>query len=332
MSARYLLPRHRLTISGVVTLVCLGVTLGDRAVQAQSDYPMWRGANRDAHAPDCPIATDWKAHPPRLLWKTEGLGKGFASVSISNGRLLTTGNTPDSQSVIAVDIATGEVAWTSKITDEAPKHGYEGSRSTPAIDGDRCYVVGSNGEVACLDMADGKIRWMRNFKEWNGRMMSGWGFSESPLVDGEHVLCTPGGPDAMMVCLDKMTGKEIWRSAIPSSAEGGKPGAGYSSIIVSEAAGVKQYVTLVGRGVIGVRASDGTLLWGYSRVANGTANIPTPIAVGDYIFCSSGYGTGSALLKLSAKRGGVEAEEEYFLDGKTLQNHHGGMVRVGDYI
>ena len=117
-----------------------------------------------------------------------------------------------------------------------------------------------------------------------------WGFSESPLVDGDRVLCTPGGPDAMIVALNKVTGEEIWRSAQPSIGDRGRDGAGYSSIVVSNAAGVKQYVQLVGRGLIGVRASDGKFLWGYNAIANGTANIPTPIPTGDYVFCSTGYG------------------------------------------
>ena len=95
---------------------------------------------------------------------------------------------------------------------------------------------------------------------------------------------------------------------------------------------MKQYVQLVGQGVIGVRASDGEFLWGYDGVANGTANIPTPIAIDDFIFCSTGYNTGSALLKLTASGKGVKAEEVYFLDSKTLQNKHGGMVLVDGHI
>ena len=165
-------------------------------------------------------------------------------------------------------------------------------------------------------------------------MMSGWGYSESPLIDGDRLLCTPGAKDAMIVALDKKTGKTIWQGKTPSDlGERGKDGAGYSGIVVSHGAGVKQYVQLTGRGVLSFRADDGKFLWNYNPVANGTANIPTPIASGDHIFCSTGYGTGSALLKLSKSgSSGVKAKEVYFLDDKTLQNHHGGMVLVNGKI
>ena len=128
----------------------------------------------------------------------------------------------------------------------------------------------------------------KNFKEeWKGKMMSGWGFSESPLVDGDRVLCTPGGDDAFMVSLDKKTGATQWKTKIGELGKKGKDGAGYGSIVISNGGGVKQYVQMTGRGVIGVRASDGQFLWNYNDVANSTANIPTPVIDGDYVFCSS---------------------------------------------
>jgi outer membrane protein assembly factor BamB len=134
------------------------------------------------------------------------------------------------------------------------------------------------------------------------------------------------------VALNKQTGEEVWRAKMPKIGDKGKDGAGYSSIVISNGAGVKQYVQLVGRGVISVRASDGKFLWGYNPVANGVANIPTPLIKDDYVFCSTGYGTGSALLQLSKEGDGVKAEEKYFLDAKTLQNHHGGMVLLDGHV
>lgn len=171
-------------------------------------------------------------------------------------------------------------------------------------------------------------------------MMSGWGYSESPLVDGNLVLCTPGGSKGMIVALDKESGSQVWASTLPSYGDeqgvGGKDlkdGAGYSSIVISNGAGVKQYVQLVGRGVIGVRAEDGKFLWRYERVANGTANIPTPIVKGDYVFTSTAYGTGTALLKLaSAVDDSVKIEEVYWLESNQLQNKHGGMVLVDGFV
>ncbi len=163
-------------------------------------------------------------------------------------------------------------------------------------------------------------------------MHSGWGYSESPLVDGGKLVCTPGGPDAGIVALDKKSGSEIWRVAIPPLGDRGGDGAAYSSIVISHGAGVKQYVQLLGRGVVGIEADAGKFLWGYNPVANPTANIPTPLVHDNYVFCSTGYGTGAALLELKPADDGVQADEIYFLKPKELQNHHGGMVMIGDYV
>jgi outer membrane protein assembly factor BamB len=152
-------------------------------------------------------------------------------------------------------------------------------------------------------------------------------------VDGDKLICTPGSNQAILAALDKRTGRTIWSAAMPRDVGGrGDDGAAYSSPVVSEAAGVKQYVQMVGRGIVSVDAETGKVLWTYNRIANGTANIPTPIVKDDYVFCSSGYGTGAALLKVVRDGSQLRAEEEYFLDSKTMQNHHGGMVLVGDYV
>jgi outer membrane protein assembly factor BamB len=228
----------------------------------------------------------------------------------------------------------GSILWSTKIVDSSPEHGYKGARCSPAIDGDRVYAIGSNGSIACLAIADGAIVWQKDFKkEWKGQLQNDWGFSESPLVDGDLLLCTPGGKDAMIVALNKQTGETVWKAAVPEIGSRGKDGAGYSSIVVSNACGVKQYVQLIGRGVIGLRASDGKFLWGYNEIANPTANVPTPIVSDDFIFCSTGYGGGgSALLQLVKEGDGIQAVEKYYHDAKTLQNHHGGMVLKDGYV
>lgn len=298
-----------------------------------NDWPQWRGVHRDGKATEKGLKLDWNGQAPKHLWTTDGMGGGYASVSVVNGRLYTTGNLPEGQGVICVDANSGKLLWSTAVTPEQPKHGYEGSRCTPTVDGEFLYTVTSNGLLTCLRANDGEIVWTREFKDFGGKMMSGWGFSESPLVDGDLVLCTPGGSEAMIVALNKVNGEVVWKSAVPDLGDAGKPGAGYASIVVSNGGGVKQYVTLVGQGVIGVRASDGKYMWGYNPVANGTANIPTPIVLGDHIFASSGYGTGACLLELKSDgNGGVTASEKYFLEAKTFQNHHGQMVAEGEYI
>ncbi len=168
--------------------------------------------------------------------------------------------------------------------------------------------------------------------DYNGQIMSDWKFSESPLVDGDKLLFTPGAFGALIVAVDKKTGKDIWRSGGARLGRAGSNGAGYSSMVISEAAGVRQYIQLIGRGLIGVRASDGKMLWSYNRVANDVANVSTPVVRGDYVFGSTAYGTGSALLKLETAPDGVTAKEIYFLDARTFQNHHGGFVLIGDFL
>ena len=133
----------------------------------------------------------------------------------------------------------------------------------------------------------------------------------------------------MLVALDKKTGAEIWSTKNPD----GKAGAGYSSIVISNAANVKQYVQLVGQGLIGVSAENGKLLWNYNRIANSIANISTPLVRDDFEFASTAYEAGSALIKIiPAQTGGLKVQEVYYLPARTFQNHHGGMVLVGDYI
>lgn len=304
------------------------------------DWSSFMGPDRNSRSTETGL---WAKidQPPKLNWTADGLGAGYGSVSIDNGRAFTTGNTESNQIVTCTDIKSGEPVWSQPITEDVPKHGYGGSRCTPTIDGDRVYVVSSGGSIHCLNSSDGAVVWSRKFSDWNGRMMSGWGFSESPLVDGEAVLCTPGGAEGMIVSLNKMTGDENWACPLaddssatnPNTGNNLREGAAYSSIVISEATGVRQYVQLVGRGVIGVRASDGRLLWTYRGVSNSTANIPAVIATEDQIFCSTAYNTGSALLTLKKDgSGGVTVTEEYFLPAKTLQNKHGGMVLVDGYI
>jgi outer membrane protein assembly factor BamB len=310
-------------------LLCL--LLLNASVMA-GDWPQWRGPLRNAQSDEKLSSHDWNAKPPQHLWTVEGFGAGYASVSIVDGVLYTVGNTEQGQSVIAAKASDGSILWKSPVTEANPKHSYEGSRCTPTVAGDHLYVVTSDGSIACLARGDGSIVWQRKFSDWNGKMMSGWGFSESPLVDGDRVLCTPGGADALVVCLDRMTGKDIWTCAATFEGSAGKDGAGYSSIVTGEGLGIPQYVQLTGRGLIGINAKDGKQLWTYNRVANGVANIPTPIVEGNFVFGSTSYKTGAALVELKRDGDKIIAEEKYFLEGNVFNNHHGGMILKDGYV
>ncbi len=295
------------------------------------DWPQWRGPQRNGRSAETGLLKQWPKEGPPLLWKIEGLGKGYSSVSIAGGRIFTMGDRRQGQWVIALDLTSHQELWSVKVG-SIWRDG--GPRCTPTVDGDRVYALGARGDLVCLDAASGREVWRKNFaKDFGGFMMSGWGYSESPLVDGDKLVCTPGGPKASMVALNKKTGEVIWTCVIPTIGMKGKDGAGYSSIVATEVGGIRQYVQTTGRGTVGVAASDGRFLWGYNRIANGTANIPTPIVDGDLVFCTTSYKTGSALLKLVPKPDkGIEVQEVYFIEPKDFENHHGGLVLVDGCI
>jgi len=303
------------------------------AMAAVPDWPQFRGPQRDGRSGETGLLKRWPDGGPKLLWKIEGLGKGYSTVSIAGGRIFTMGDLKregsELQRIIALDLKTRKELWTTPV---GPRHP-SGPRCTPTLGGELVYAVGTSGDLVCAEAATGKVVWRRNFeKDFGGRMMSMWKFSESPLVDGEKLVCTPGGKDAAIVALNRKTGELIWECGIPEIGDRGKDGAGYSSIVISEACGVRQYVQIMGRGAVSVAADDGRFLWGYNKIANGTANIPNPQVRGDRVFVTTNYDSGSALLKLSRDGDAVNVEEIYYLGPKQFQNHHGGVVLVGDHV
>jgi len=306
-------------------LAALFAVLCAPATIAAADWPQWGGPTRDSISPEKGLLAEWPDGGPELLWQAKGLGPGYASVSISGDTIFTMGDRGDEEFIIALARDGGKERWRAKV---GGNWGDGGPRCTPAVSGGLVYALSPHGDLACFEAAGGKERWRKSLKEdFGGKMMSGWGYSESPLVDGDRLVCTPGGDAAGIVALEKETGKEVWRAETP-----GLGGAGYSSIVVSEACGVRQYVQLFGKGVAGIRASDGKLLWKYRKVANGTANISTPVVTGDLVFASTAYGAGSVLLKLEKDGDGVTAKEVWFLDAGKFQNHHGGVVLVDGHI
>ena len=299
-----------------------------------TDWPEFHGPRRDSICRERGLLEEWPEGGPKKLWALGGLGRGYSSVAIAGGKLFTMGDRPagdeQSQYVIAFDLETRKELWAAPV---GPPHVDGGPRCTPTVDGNRVYAIGTEGDLVCVDAATGDVCWRKSFvDDFEGKFMSVWKFSESPLVDGERLVCTPGGPEATMVALDKHTGSLIWKCAIPELGEKGADGAGYSSAVVAEICGVRQYVQMVGRGVIGVEAETGRFLWGYNQVANTVANITAPVVRGDYVFATTAYNTGSVLLGLSAIGGDFKADEVYFISARDFQNHHGGVVLVGDYI
>jgi outer membrane protein assembly factor BamB len=290
-----------------------------------ADWPQWRGPNRDGISTETGLLKDWPAGGPPLLWKATGLGNGYSTLAVAGGRIFTIGETNGMSSVVALDVATGKPVWSAKLGKPgAPGWGgFEGPRSTPTVDGDSLYAVGQWGDFVCLESATGKERWRKDYGKDFSAQRPEWGFAESPLVDGGHVMITPGGSQGAVVALDKKTGALVWRSKSFSDP------AHYSSLILADIAGVRQYVQLTAASVAGIAAADGKLLWRAPRVGR-TAVIPTPIYSDGYVYVTSGYGVGCNLFKITSSGGKFNAEEVY--SNKVMANHHGGAIKVGGYV
>ncbi len=300
-----------------------------------ADWPQWRGLKQDAICTETGLLQSWPEGGPKLLWEVSGLGTGYSTVSIADDKLYTMGDieldSEEAQCVIAVDLETHQKLWATKVG-PIYEDSTGGPRCTPTVDDGLVYAIGTSGDLVCINADSGKIIWKKHLqKDLGGGDNPTWKYSESPLIDGDKLLCTPGGHDSVIVALNKKNGDVIWKCSMPDIGREGKEDAGYSSMIISNGGGMKQYIKMTNEGLVSV-STDGKFLWGYNRIANRVATIPIPVVDGDYVFCASGYNTGAALLKLSPADGGIKIEEVYFLDGRTFQNHHGCMVKVGDYI
>ena len=301
------------------------------AEDAAGQWNQWRGPNRDGISTEKGLLESWPDDGPAVVYRVKGLGKGMASVAIANGKIITMGNKDGSTRVVCLDQRNGEIEWSTPFT---PAKNDPNCSPTVDVPSGLIYALSNDGVLVCCKLDSGEVVWQTSFtKDFGGKIESGWGYSESPLVDGDFVICTPGAQDAMVVALNKKTGETVWKGKAPEGKLRGNDGAGYSSVIISNAAGVKQYVQLIGHGIVSYDATTGSLLWNYDRVANRTANIPTPIAKDNFIFCSTGYDDGgTALLEITKKRNQLEAKEVYYKTSKELQNHHGGMIMIGDYV
>lgn len=301
---------------GMVTCIWLAGTT------AAADWPQWRGPQRDGISPETGLLKSWPAGGPKRLWHVRGLGEGYSSFSVAQGRLFTQGQRGSQQFVLAYDASTGQKLWEAPTGKPFRERRGHGPRGTPTVDGDRVYSLAADGTLACLDARTGKPHWAFNVVERYGGQVINWGMSESPLVDGARLIVTPGGPGASIVALDKLSGKLLWKS---QSDE-----AGYSSPIAFDLAGKRLLAVLTGEAALGLAAQNGELLWRYDKVSNRTANIATPIFHNGQVFYSTDYGTGCALLKLDGGGGAVRADEVYF--NRNMRNHYSSSVLIGEHL
>lgn len=321
-------PRPRLALLAVLSL-----TVPAAAVPA-ADWPTFRGAARTAVAPDTDLLEAWPADGPTLVWETKGAGRGYASPAVAGKRIFTLGDglsTADDtdEYLTCFDRATGRQLWKTK-TGQPWANGQESwqsSRSTPTVDGDMVYVLSPHGQLVACVAATGKEVFRVDLPaQFGGKKGDSWGYSESVLVDGNKLVCTPGGEQATIVALDKKTGRPLWGCPVP-----GDRGAGHASIVKAKLAGREIYVQTTASGALGVDGKTGTLLWTYP-IDKTTAVIPTPIVRDDLVFFSAGYKRGGALLRQKPGPGGTVTVEEVYGLKPELANKHGGVVLIGDYL
>lgn len=299
------------------------------AGEGGSAWPQFRGPNHDGISPDAGLLSEWPDGGPQKLWVFEGAGLGYSGMSVVGDSLYTLGTKGDEITVVCVDITNGMEVWSTKIgTDD--QNGYNvgwghGPRSTPTIADGKVYVLGPKGLLVCLDAVEGSKVWSKNLVDDFGGKSGGWGFSESPLVDGDKVVIGPGGSDSPVVALNKDNGNTIWKAS-GFSVGGGK--AEYATVVALDLNGRRQYLRLFNDKLVSLDSVTGDLLWSTDWPGGQSpAVIPTPIADGDEILIASGYGVGSKLVKIDADNQPSDVWQE-----KTLKVKHGGMIKMGDHV
>jgi outer membrane protein assembly factor BamB len=308
----------------------IAVLLAATSISAgAAEWPQWRGPLRDGISPETGLLKTWPANGPKLLWQLKDIGLGYSTPAVVGDRIYLLSNRGlDDEFVQALSIHDGKQVWSTRLgkvgsPNQIPP--YPGARSTPTVDGNVLYALGSAGDLACIEIASGTVRWRKSLRSDFDGKPGMWAYSESPLVDGDKVVCTPGGSKATLVALDKRTGTVVWESAVPEG-----DAAAYSSVIVAEAAGLRQYVQFLSGGLVGVDANTGKFLWRYSRTAKGSpANIPTPVAHDSHVYSATGRG-GAGLVKLKNTPKGMEADEVYA--SAKLPTSIGGAVLIAGHL
>ncbi len=304
------------------TLSSLLIILSCGSLPAQ-EWNQWRGPLRDGLSPDKDLAREWPESGPPIAWQTTGLGQSFSSVSFYGDKIFTMGDVDGAAKLFALNAADGEIIWSAEVGKPGGVRN-PGPRGTPATDGKFVYTLGHDGELVSSDIETGKKAWSCNLiSDYGGKMMSRWGYSESPLLDGDLLVVTPGGSNGAVLALNKNSGEQVWRCTEITD------GASYASLVPVEIGGIRQYLIFTGTCVAGIDATDGKMLWRGNRSGK-TAVCATPVYEDGLLFVTSAYNVGCNAFKISADNGDFQVSEIYA--GKQMQNHHGGVVLIDGFI
>ncbi len=302
-------------------LLFVGTLLHCVALHAD-DWPQWRGPDRTEISAEKDLLKAWPEQGPQQDWLFRNCGLGYSGPAVVGDRLYIMGARDKVEMMICLRVDDGTEVWTAEIG-EALSNGWgDGPRGTPTVDGEHVYGMGGQGNLVCINTHDGTVVWQTSMQDFGGST-PGWGYTESVLVDGDRLICTPGGEQGTMLALNKHTGEKIWQTSDFTE------NAHYSSAIVAEPHGVRQYIQLTEKFVFGVDAANGNVLW-RTDWPGATAVIPTPIYHDGYVYATSGYGAGCDLFQIGADN---EVTSLYDEDSrKLMKNHHGGVVLVDGYI
>ncbi len=301
----------------LVLISVMVVTSIVSGADSNSYWPQFHGPNRDNRSTETGLLKEWPEDGPALLWTTSGLGHGYSTVSIARGMIYTAGSIENDTVITAMNMG-GEIQW--QVTNGPGWTGDRpGTRSTPTIDGNRLYHQSPIGNLVCLDARTGKMIWGFNTLEKFKSKTNTWALAESLLVDGQQLICCPGGPQTSMVALDKNTGSVIWTA--PST----KDLAGYSSPSLVEYEGLRIIIALMAKSIIGVNADTGELFWHLKHESYADENVMTPIFHDGHVFIST-LKAGSVKWKLNVESDKVSLKELWRT--QELDCHHGGVVLV----
>ena len=297
----------------VLALLTGGVAFG-------ADWAQWRGPKRDGKSAETALLKKWPDGGPKLVWSVDGIGRGFAQAIVAGGQVYVTGEVNGKGRCSAFDLD-GQLKWKLEYGREWDRR-HPGSRTMPTVRDGRAYVVSAYSLVTCFDAKTGKIVWQVDMAKRFGAKLLMWGNAESVLIDGDNVICTPGGKDVMMAALNRKTGETVWTT-------GGLAGASsYCSPILIERGGTRLIATITSHHIIGVEAGTGKLLWEVPY-RNQRRNHPiTPVYAGGMIYCTSGYGKGGVMLELAAD--GKKVEQRWA--EQRPDSRHGGVILVDGYI
>jgi outer membrane protein assembly factor BamB len=287
---------------------------------ATDNFSQWRGPERDGKYPDTKLLQQWPSEGPNLLWTATELGEGFSSPAVTSQGVYVTGMIDGTGYLFAFD-QNGKKRWRISYGPEW-QDGHDGTRTTPTVVGDKIYIMSGQGKAICVNVADGKIVWKVDLVKSFGARNLKWGMTESLLVDGNRVFCTPGGSGAMMVILDRLSGKTI------KVIEGNGEKSAYCSPAIVTHNGKRLLLTMTGESLVGLDAESGDFLWGQNHKTRHDINPNTPLYIDGYIYAVSGYGTGGQLVELTEDGRGIKP----VWSDKTLDSQIGAAVVVDDYI